>query len=50
MKLRYHIDPKTSEKIYTLKNKINGIETKPAHYKFLKLRDVNEKKESKPEL
>lgn len=43
MKLRHYLNPKTSEKVYTLKDKINGIETKSAHYKFLKLRDINDK-------
>lgn len=40
MKLKYYI--KNSKKIYTLKDKIDNVETKPAHYKFLKLRDVKD--------
>lgn len=35
MKLRFFIN-KEGKKIYTLKDKVNGKETKPAHYKFVK--------------
>ena len=36
MKLNYYI--KENKKIYTLKESINNIPTKPAHYKFIKLK------------
>lgn len=42
MKLRYHIN-KEDRKIYTLKEKIEGKETKDAHYKFLNLKDVKKR-------
>lgn len=38
MKLRYYI--KDNNKIYTLKDKIDGIPTKEAHYKFIKIKSV----------
>ncbi len=40
MKLKFYL--KKSKKVYTLKDKIEGIETKPAHYKFLNLKSVKE--------
>jgi len=39
MKLRFYIN-KEGKKTYTLKEKINGKETKDAHYKYLKLPDI----------
>ncbi len=38
MKLRYYI--KDNKKIYTLKEKIDDIQTKKAHYKFIKIKSV----------
>lgn len=38
MKLKYYLED--NKKVYTLKNKVNNIETKDAHYKFIKIRDV----------
>ncbi len=39
-KLKFYI--KEDKKIYTLKEKVNGNPTSPAHYKFLKIKDVKE--------
>ena len=39
-KLRYH--KKENKKTYTLKQKVNSEETKPAHYKFIKIKSVQE--------
>ncbi|MEK6878335.1 MAG: hypothetical protein AABY22_01935 [Nanoarchaeota archaeon] len=41
MKLKFYI--KDNKKIYTLKQTIDGKETKDAHYKFLKFKDVSNK-------
>jgi len=41
MKLRKII--KDNKIIYTLKEKVDNIPTKDAHYKFIKIRDVKEK-------
>ena len=41
MKLKYYL--KGREKIYTLKEKSNNQESKDAHYKFIKIRDVQSK-------
>jgi len=38
-KLKFYIDKK-EKKIYTLKDKINSKLTSSAHYKFVKLKDV----------
>jgi len=48
MKLRYYI--KNNKKIYTLKEKIGGEETKSAHYKFIKIKSLtnNKSPHSKP--
>ena len=35
MKLKFYINSE-GKKTYTLKEKINGQKTKPAHYKFIK--------------
>jgi hypothetical protein len=37
MKLQFFVDKKTGGKVYTLKD---TKETKPAHYKFKKTKDV----------
>lgn len=47
MKLKYYI--KDNEKIYTLKDNINNIKTKDAHYKFIKIKSLKEK-ENKEQL
>ena len=39
MKLRFYINAK-KEKVYTLKDKINNQETKDAHYKFIKYKEI----------
>ncbi|HPD81510.1 MAG TPA: hypothetical protein PK357_00220 [Candidatus Pacearchaeota archaeon] len=39
MKLKFYIDSE-GKKIYTLKEEINRIKTKDAHYKFIKIRDA----------
>lgn len=39
MNLKYYI--KENKKAYTLKDKVNGEETKPAHYKFIKIKSIN---------
>jgi hypothetical protein len=39
MKLKFYINS-SGEKIYTLKENIDGKETKNAHYKFIKIRDA----------
>lgn len=41
MKLKFYTD-KDNKKVYTLKDKANGKETKDAHYKFIKIRSVKE--------
>jgi len=38
MKLYFYI--KDDKKIYTLKEKVNSEETKPAHYKFVKIKSI----------
>ena len=38
MNLHYYL--KNNNKVYTLKDKVDGKPTLPAHYKFLKTRDV----------
>lgn len=38
MILKYYMNKE--EKIYTLKGSIDGKETKDAHYKFIKFKDV----------
>ena len=38
MKLKYYI--KESKKIYTLKEKINEKDTKDAHYKFVRVKNI----------
>jgi hypothetical protein len=40
MKLKFFI--KGGKKVYTIKDKVNQVETKSAHYKFLNLKDVKE--------
>ena len=40
MKLRYFIDDKTKKKVYTMKEKVDDILTKDAHYKFIRIRDA----------
>ena len=42
MHLNYYID-ENGNKIYTLKEKIREKETKPAHYKFIKVKPIKEK-------
>lgn len=39
MKLKYYL--KDNKRIYTLKDKIKNEETKPAHYKFIKIKSIN---------
>jgi len=39
MKLQYYLDKK-GNKIYTLKQTINSKQTKSAHYKYKKTKDV----------
>ena len=38
MKLKYY--KKDKEKIYTMKEEIDGIKTEDAHYKFIKIKDA----------
>lgn len=38
MKLKYY--NQSNKKIYTLKDSVNGQPTKPAHYKFIKIKDA----------
>lgn len=38
MKLKFFT--KNNEKIYTMKDEVNGEKTKSAHYKFVKVRDA----------
>ncbi len=38
-KLKFYISEK-GEKVYTLKDKVDGEDTKDAHYKFIKIRDA----------
>jgi len=38
MKLKFYI--KNGKKIYTLKQKVDDQITKPAHYKFIKIKDA----------
>ncbi|MDP1695422.1 MAG: hypothetical protein Q8L29_00740 [archaeon] len=40
-KLRYHL--KDGKKIYTLKESVDDVQTKDAHYKFIKIRGIKEK-------
>ena len=42
MKLKFFI--KNNKKTYTLKDKVNNTPTKPAHYKFIKVRDAPKSK------
>lgn len=44
MILKFYINEK-GEKVYTLKGSNNGKQTEEAHYKFIKLRD-NQNKDS----
>lgn len=39
MNLKYYL--KGKKKVYTLKDKVNDEETKPAHYKFIKIKSIN---------
>ncbi len=39
MNLKYYL--KDNKKVYTLKDKIDKEETKPAHYKFIKIKSIN---------
>ena len=41
MKLKFYLNNKR-EKVYTLKDKINNQDTNSAHYKFIKIKTVNE--------
>lgn len=41
MKLKFYTN-KENEKVYTLKDKINNQLTSSAHYKFIKIKSVNE--------
>jgi len=43
MKLRFYIN-KEKKKVYTLNEKIDSQETKPAHYKFIKIKSLEEYK------
>lgn len=43
MKLKYYIEEKTKEKVYTLKETHSGLPTKSAHYKFIKIKPVDKK-------
>ncbi len=47
MKLRFYLNEK-GEKIYTLKKKIREKETKPAHYKFIRIKSAPEIGDSLP--
>jgi len=38
MKMRYYL--KGEEKVYTLKESMDNVKTKDAHYKYIKIRDV----------
>jgi hypothetical protein len=39
MNLKYYL--KDNKKIYTLKKEVNSKPTKPAHYKFIKIKSIN---------
>lgn len=41
MKLKFYLNNE-GKKVYTLKDKINNQETSDAHYKFIKIKSVNE--------
>jgi len=43
-KLKFYLDKKTKNKVYTLKESIDKIPTKSAHYKFLKLPSITNSK------
>lgn len=43
MNLKFYKNKK-GDKIYTLKGKIDNEETKEAHYKFIKIKDMKLKK------
>ena len=36
--LKYYIN-KENKKVYTLKHKVNNVQTKDAHYKFIKFNE-----------
>jgi len=38
MKLKFYI--KENKKVYTLKSRVSNKETKPAHYKFIKIKSL----------
>ncbi len=40
MKLHYY--SKNNKKVYTLKESVNGEQTKDAHYKFIRIRSLKE--------
>ena len=44
MKLKFYLDSK-GDKIYTLKDKINDKKTSPAHYKFIKIKSIEDSSE-----
>lgn len=43
MKLRFYINEE-GKKVYTLKNQVDGRDTMDAHYKFIRLKSIKEKK------